>query len=196
VPVATVAVTTPLPVPVVGLSVNQSTLSLALQLSEPPPVLLMLRDWVAGLPPPCVTTKERLVGLAPIAGGTGAVAIVNVTGTATKEAPEAFIVTVLLYVPAVKLPVVTITVTAPFPVPEDGLTANQAVFSVADQVNVPPPWLLMLRVWVAGLAPPWVAAKERLVGLAPMTGGTTGGGDPAGVKVVRPLSIDSLLAKS
>jgi hypothetical protein len=56
--------------------------------------------------------------------------------------------------------------------------------------------LLILKVCVAGLAPPWVAAKEKLVGLAPMTGGTTGGGDPAGVKVVRPLSADSLLEKS
>jgi hypothetical protein len=54
----------------------------------------------------------------------------------------------------------------------------------------------MLTVWVAGLAPPCVAAKERFVGLAPMTGGTTGGGDPAGVKVARLLSADSLLDKS
>jgi hypothetical protein len=64
------------------------------------------------------------------------------------------------------------------------------------QLNEPPPVLLILKVWVAGLAPPWVAAKERLLGLAPTTGGTTGRGDPAGVKVVRPLSVDSLLAKS
>lgn len=64
------------------------------------------------------------------------------------------------------------------------------------QLSVPPPVLLILKVCVAGLAPPWVAAKEKLVGLAPMTGGTTGGGDPAGVKVVRPLSADSLLEKS
>jgi hypothetical protein len=77
--------------------------------------------------------------------------------------------------------VVTVNVTAPFPVSEDGLTANQAVFSLTDQVKVPPPWLLMLKVWVAGLAPPCVEEKERLVGLAPMTGGTTGGGAPAGV---------------
>jgi hypothetical protein len=121
------------------------------------------------------------VGLIPIAGGTGAVATVSVTGTVTDEAPEACIVTALLYVPAAKLPLVTVIVTVPFPVPEDGLTASQAAFSVVDQVNVPPPALLMVKVWVAGLFPPCVAAKERLVGLAPMTGGTTGGGDPAGV---------------
>ena len=33
-------------------SVNQAALSLAVQLRVPPPVLLMLRVWVAGLAPP------------------------------------------------------------------------------------------------------------------------------------------------
>jgi hypothetical protein len=69
-------------------------------------------------------------------------------------------------------------------------------FFTALQLNEPPPVLLILKVWAAGFAPPWVAAKERLVGLAPITGGTTGGGDPVGVKIARPLSVDSLLAKS
>lgn len=72
-----------------GLSANQSTFSVALQVSEPPPVLLMLKVWGTGLPPPCVAAKERLVGLAPIAGGMGAVATVNVTGTVTVDAPGA-----------------------------------------------------------------------------------------------------------
>jgi hypothetical protein len=68
----------------------------------------------------------------------------------------------------------------PFPVPEAGLTVNQAALSLAVQVKVPPPVLLTLTVWVAGLAPPWVAAKARLVGLAPIAGlaettGTEGG---------------------
>jgi hypothetical protein len=48
----------------------------------------------AGLAPG-VAVKERLVGLIPMAGGTGAVATMSVTGTLTEEAPEAFIVTVL-----------------------------------------------------------------------------------------------------
>jgi hypothetical protein len=77
---------------VAGLNANQSTLSPALQVSEPPPVLLMLKVWGAGLPP-CVATKERFVGLAPIAGGMGTVATVSVTGTVTEEAPGAFTVT-------------------------------------------------------------------------------------------------------
>jgi len=93
-------------------------------------------------------------------------------------------------------------------------------------LSVPPPVLLMLTVWDSGLAPPCVATKESVVGLAPMAGcatgggvagggitgggmtgggvtgggvtggGTTGGGDPTGVKVARLLVPDSLLAKS
>jgi hypothetical protein len=53
----------------------------------------MLKVWGAGLPPACVATKERFVGLAPIDGGMGTVATVNVTGTVTEEAPGAFTVT-------------------------------------------------------------------------------------------------------
>jgi hypothetical protein len=94
--VVTVSATPPFPVPEIGLSVNQAALSLAVQLRVPPPVLLMFKVWGAGFAPPCIAVKERLVGLAPIAGGTGAVATVNVTGTVTEEAPAAFIVTVAL----------------------------------------------------------------------------------------------------
>ena len=71
----------------------------------------------------------------------------------------------------------TVRVTAPFPVPEAGLSVSHGALSLADQLNVPPPVLLTLRVWVAGLAPPCVAAKEKLVGLAPRAGGTGAGGD-------------------
>ena len=177
---ATVTVTTLLSVPEIRSSVSQGASSLADQVKVPPPWLLIFKVWGAGLAP-AVAVKERLVGLIPMAGGTGAVATMSVTGTLTEEAPEAFIVTVLRYVLTAKLPVVTVNVTAPFPVPEDGLSVNQAALSLVVQLSVPPPVLLMLKVWVAGLAPPCVEAKERLVGLAPMTGGTTGGGAPAGV---------------
>ena len=76
----TVKVIAPLPVPEAGDKVNHGTLSLALQVKVPPPVLLMLTAWAAGLAPPCVAVKERLVGLAPIIGGTGAALTVKVTG--------------------------------------------------------------------------------------------------------------------
>jgi hypothetical protein len=96
VPVAAVSVTAPLPVPEAGLSVNQAALSLAVQLKVPPPVLLMLTVWDAGLAPPWVAVKERLVGLAPMAGGMGAAETVKVTGTETVVAPVALRVIVLL----------------------------------------------------------------------------------------------------
>jgi hypothetical protein len=42
--------------------------------------------------------------------------------------------------------VVTVNVTAPFPVPETGLSVNQGALSLAIQLSVPPPVLLMLKV--------------------------------------------------
>jgi hypothetical protein len=48
------------------------------------------------LAPPCCAVKERLVGLAPIAGSTGGAVTVNVTGTMTGVAPVAVRVTALL----------------------------------------------------------------------------------------------------
>jgi hypothetical protein len=70
-------------------------LSLAVQLKVPPPVLLIVRVWVAGLDP-AWAVKEKLVGLAPIAGATGAVVTVRETGTMTGEAPVALSITVPL----------------------------------------------------------------------------------------------------
>ena len=61
----------PTPVPNVGLTDNQVVLALALQLKVPPPVLLMVTVCAKGLLPPCWAVKERLSGLAPIAGLTG-----------------------------------------------------------------------------------------------------------------------------
>jgi len=58
-------------VPAAGLRVSHAALSLAVQLKVPPPVLLRLTVWAAGVLPPCCAVKDRLVGVAPIAGGTG-----------------------------------------------------------------------------------------------------------------------------
>ena len=91
---AAVSVTVPLPVPPVVESVSQLAVSLAVQARVPPPVLLMLRVCVAGLLPPCVAVNEKLVGLAPIAGGTGAAVMMKETGTVTGEAPVAVRVSV------------------------------------------------------------------------------------------------------
>ena len=63
---------TPLFVPEALLNLNQTALSPALQLSVPPPILLMFKIWVGELAAPCVAAKESFVGLARMAaGGTG-----------------------------------------------------------------------------------------------------------------------------
>ena len=51
------------------------------------------------------------------------------------------------------MPVATVRVTAALPVPDACESVNQAALSLADQVKVPPPVLLMLIVWAAGLTP-------------------------------------------
>jgi hypothetical protein len=71
--------------------------------------------------------------------------------------------------------VAAVNVTEPVPVPVPGLRVNHAAFSLALQFNVPPPVLWIERVCAAGLVPPWMAVKERAVGLAPMAGLIDGG---------------------
>ena len=90
-----------------------------------------------------------------MAGGTGAAVTVNVTGTVLLVAPGAVCVIIPLWVPAGSVPVATVRVTvALFPVPDAGESVNHgALVTLADQVRVPPPVLLRLRVWVAGLLP-------------------------------------------
>lgn len=76
----TLAATDPLPVPEVGLRLNQFTLSLTVQLSVPEPEFVMLTFWLAGFAPPCVAVKVKLEGLRLIVG-LGAAFTVSVTGT-------------------------------------------------------------------------------------------------------------------
>jgi hypothetical protein len=52
---------------------------MAVQLSVPPPALLILKVCAVGSPPPCWAVKDRLVGLAPIAG------LTETTGTEAGE---------------------------------------------------------------------------------------------------------------
>ena len=77
---------------------------------------------------------------------TVAAVTVKLTGTVTLVAPVALSVMLALYVLAVKAPTVAVTVTVPLPVPEAGETLSQEALSLADQVKVPPPVLLMLTV--------------------------------------------------
>ncbi|MBU6435713.1 MAG: hypothetical protein KJS98_20590 [Nitrospirae bacterium] len=91
------------------------------------------------------------------------------------------------------MPVVTVAVTTPVPVPEAGLRDNQAALSLADQLRVPPPVLLMVKAWAAGLAPAW-AVKDRLVGLAPIAGLTDSTGTDGGeINCVNPDISSAIL---
>ncbi len=56
-------------------------MSVTLQLKVPPPLLLTVMVCAAGLEDPCAAENARLVGLKLIAGGTGAVVTVKLTGT-------------------------------------------------------------------------------------------------------------------
>ena len=71
---------------------------------------------------------------------------VKVTGMVTADAPVALRVITPGYVPVAKEFSVVLTVMVPLPVPEAGLTANQAALSLAVHDNVPPPLLLTVRV--------------------------------------------------
>src|SRR5215831_15222028 len=108
----------------------------------------MLTVWAAGVLPPCCAVEDKLVGLAPMAGGTGAAVTVKLTGTVSGVAPVAL------------------------PVPAAGLRVSHAALSLAVQLKVPLPVLLRLTVWAAGVLPPCCAVKDRLVGVAPIAGGT------------------------
>ena len=93
VPVVAWKLTVPLPVPVPALRVNQPEFSLAVQCKVPPPVLWMLSVCTAGLLPFSIAVNARLVGLALMAGGTGAAVTVKATGIVTGVAPLGHTVT-------------------------------------------------------------------------------------------------------
>ena len=90
---------------------------------------------------------------------------------------------------------VRLTVAAPFPVPAAGETASQVVLELALQLKVPPPVLLILRVWAMGLPPPCWAVKDRLVGLVPIAGLTeTSGAEVGEINCANPgMSAANLL---
>ncbi len=99
-----VTVTVPLPVPEAGDSESQEAVVLALQVKVPP-VLLMLTVWAAGLLPPCWAVKDRLVGLAPIAGGAaaGGAVVVVVVGVRSCDRPGMASVSLCMPLPRLEL---------------------------------------------------------------------------------------------
>ena len=50
--------------------------------------------------------------------------------------------------------------------PEVGLTVNQVGAPLIVQLNVPPPPLLIVKIWAAGFELPIVPLKVKLVGLS------------------------------
>lgn len=118
--------------------------------------------------------------------------IVKVTGTVTGVTPvPPLSVTVPLWLPAAKVPVVALRVIEPFPVPEAGVSVNQGTLSLAVQLSVPLPVLLILSVCEPGLVLPWVAVKVKLVGLAPIAGGT---GAAVMVKITGTVTLEAPVA--
>lgn len=95
-PGVAVTVTEPLPVPEGGEMLSQDAFSLANQVRSPLPVLEMLTVCELELLSPCTAVKERLAGLVPMVGGTGAASTVRLTGMVTAVAPAALRVIVAL----------------------------------------------------------------------------------------------------
>ena len=89
-------VTAPAPVPVPGVCHSQGASWLTPQRSALLPVLLMVKVWAGGLLLPCCAVKDRLAGVMPIAGGTGAAVTVKETGIVTGLAPDALRIMVSL----------------------------------------------------------------------------------------------------
>ncbi len=163
---ATLATIEPVPVPDTALSVNQLALLRAVQL----PFAFTVTAWLVGLVPPCIPVKVNDEGLSATVGN-GA-ETVSAMGMETGDALSALTVTTALYVPAANEPGVAVIVIVPLPVPEIGETLTQEAFSLADHVRRPPPPFDTLMVRELELLSPDSAAKERLVGLVRIRGGT------------------------
>ncbi len=80
-------VTAPAPIPFPGVCQSQVASWLTPQRSVLLPVLLMVKVWAGGLLLPWTAVNARLVGLAAMAGGTGAAVTVKETGTVTGVTP-------------------------------------------------------------------------------------------------------------
>ena len=164
-------VTAPAPIPFPGVCQSQVASWLTPQRSVLLPVLLTVKVWAGGLLSPCCAVKDRLAGVMLIVDATGAAVTVKETGIVTGVTPVPPLrVTVPVWVPAAKAPVVACKVTVPLPLPVPALRVNQPVFSFARPVQNAAAVLLMLSVCAAGLLPPSVAVNARLVGLAAMAG--------------------------
>ena len=67
------------------------------------------------------------------------------------------------YVAGLRLVVFTETVTVPLLLLPDGLTSNHVALSETLQLSVPPPLLVIVKLWLDGNAPFCTALKLMLV---------------------------------
>ena len=197
-PRAGLIVIVPLLVPEAGERVSHGALLLAVQVSVPPPVLLIVSVWAAGLLVPCCAVNDKLGVLTPMAGGTGAAVTLNVTRTDTGGAPGALSVMLPVCGPTPREPRTGLIVIVPLLVPEAGERVSHGALLLAVQVSVPPPVLLIVSVWAAGLLVPCCAVNDKLGVLTPMAGGTGAavtlnvtrtdtGGAPGALSVMLPV---------
>jgi hypothetical protein len=144
---STDSVTVPVLVPLAGDRLSHVASSVTAQFSVPPPVLEIVRFWVAGLAPPTVAVKAKLVGEAPMVGtGGGAALRVSETGMVTGlfVAPAALTVIVPFCGPAESPAMSTDSVTVPPFVPFAGDRLSHGASSLTDQFKVPLPVLEMV----------------------------------------------------
>jgi hypothetical protein len=164
---STLTVTVPLFDPEAGLTVSQLMASLTLQ----DPLDVIDKDWLAGWAAPWVALKFKLAGLAVNVAAAGA-ETVSVTGIDWGEllAPDPMTLIEAGYVPAASPDMLTVAVKEFGAVPETGESASQELVELTLQLNVPVRELLTVTVCEAGLLPPCVAEKARLVGLRLIVG--------------------------
>jgi hypothetical protein len=97
----------------------------------------------------------------------------TVTSFGEPPAPAALIVTVPLYVPALRPALVAVTNTLPAPAPLRGVAPSHGASVNTDQESSPPPLFEMATFWPLGDAPPSSAEKTRLAGATESTGPST-----------------------
>ena len=143
-----------------GVTASHAASSDAVTSSVPPPVLVTATVLAAGLVPPAVAVKARVVGETDSAGGVGGLTVsVTVIVFGEPVAPVAVTVTSVVYVPAASPVIDGVTVIVPAFVPLAGDTLSHVALSDAVQSIVPPPVLLTASVLAAGSEPPAVAVN-------------------------------------
>ena len=115
--------------------------------------------------------KVKLAGLAVSVAAIGA-ETVSVTGIVSGElfAPDPMTWIEPGYVPTASPDMLTMAVKEFGAVPETGESASQELVELTLQLSGPVPELLIVTAWEAGLLPPCMAEKARLVGLRLIVG--------------------------